>query len=382
MRFEKIVKQLVVVILSVAVLLVSPGVAFSQSATSSTPAAQAPSGVLPPGGDPWPRQLTYQGAKISIYQPQLESWTGNMLDAYAAVSIKMQGAEKTEYGVIWFRARTEVDKVNRVVTLQDFNLTKQNFPSLSNNGSAFAGAFKQEMPWTQSMPLDQLEASLATTSVSEKRQRVQVKNEPPTIIFSTDPAVLALIDGAPVLHDAGHNLQKVVNTRALILFDSGKNMYYLALMDGWMQAPSLQGPWAQAKHEPKKDLDQIKEEALKDDQNQVLGNPEQSLQQAFDQFEAPNVFVSTTPAELILTQGGPQFTPILGTNLLYVNNTGADIFMDSANSEYYISLRAAGSPPLPSRMVRGRISLRQACHPTLQGFPRIARKRACWSPSR
>ncbi len=52
----------------------------------------------------------------------------------------------------------------------------------------------------------------------------------------------------------------------------------------------------------------------------------------------PTVYVSTVPAELLLTQGQPQFTPILGTSLLYVSNSGNDIFMDSSNNNYYILL--------------------------------------------
>ena len=42
------------------------------------------------------------------------------------------------------------------------------------------------------------------------------------------PAVLALIDGTPVLRPSADNLQKVINTRALILFDPSKKMYYMA----------------------------------------------------------------------------------------------------------------------------------------------------------
>jgi hypothetical protein len=90
---------------------------------------------FPPGGDPWPRHVSYRAAQISIYQPQLQGWTGNLLDAYAAIRIKVGDAQKIDYGVMWFTAHTEVDKVNRVVTLFDFQLTKQNFPSLPDNGS-------------------------------------------------------------------------------------------------------------------------------------------------------------------------------------------------------------------------------------------------------
>jgi hypothetical protein len=238
--------------------------------------------------------------------------------------------------VIWFTARTEVDKVNRVVTLNDFHLTKQNFPSLPNNGSAYTGAFHKDATWSQVVPLDQLQSSLAVTPIAEKQQRVQVKNDPPTIFFSTAPAVIALIDGQPVLGSAEHDLQKILNSRALIVFDSHRNIYYLALMDGWVECKSLQGNWLPAKHEPKKDLEEIKQASLQADQNQVLGNPQQSLEEAFENLQGPQVYVSTTPAELILTQGFPQFAPIPGTNLSNVTNTGNDIFLDNANSQYYL----------------------------------------------
>ena len=338
MGFYMPFKPFIALILATCILFASPGMAFPQSTAATAPTAKTPDAAAKaplPGGDPWPRQFTYQGAKISVYQPELSDWTGNKLDAYSAVLIRT-GTDKTDFGAIWYTARTEVDKVNRVVTLEDFQLTKQNFPSIANNGAAYAGAFGKDMAWTQTVPLDELQSSLAVTSVAEKQQKVEVKNNPPTIFFSTGPAVLALIDGQPVLQDAGHGLQKIINTRALILFDSGKNMYYLALMDGWAQSQTLQSDWLMAKHDPQKDLDKIKQAALEANQNQVLGNPEQSLQEAFAEFQAPQVYVSTTPAELILTTGSPEFTPILGTSLSYVTNSGDDIFQDNANSQYYV----------------------------------------------
>ena len=59
-----------------------------------------------------------------------------------------------------------------------------------------------------------------------------------------------------MLRPSADNLQKVINTRALILFDPSKNMYYLALMDGWVEAPTVEGPWNPAKHEPTKVAEQ------------------------------------------------------------------------------------------------------------------------------
>lgn len=289
-----------------------------------------------PGADPWPRQIACPGATMKVYQPQLDSWSGNTLDAYAAVAVKAESSSDTSYGVIWFTARTEVDKVNRLVTLENFNLTKYKFPSLANNGSQYAQALKSDLSWSQTIPLDALEASLATTVAADQQKKYKLKNDPPLVIVSTTPAVLALVDGQPVLGAPEKNLQKVVNTRALIVFDSSKHVYYLGLMDGWVQAPELSGPWSPAKHEPKKDLEKLREAAAASNQNQVLGNPDQSLKQAYEDGEAPAVYVSLTPAELLLINGQPQLVPIAGTDLLYVANSGNDIFMDTSNQMYYI----------------------------------------------
>jgi len=76
--------------------------AFSLIVTFASPAfSQTTASNAPPGGDPWPRDASVAGAKISIFQPQLESWNGNLLDAYSAVTIKTPGNDETN-GVILY----------------------------------------------------------------------------------------------------------------------------------------------------------------------------------------------------------------------------------------------------------------------------------------
>ena len=65
-------------------------------------------------------------------------------------------------GAIWFTARTVVDKVNRLVTLADFKLARYKFPSLPDNGSHDAQALEGDITWSQTVPLDELETSLAS----------------------------------------------------------------------------------------------------------------------------------------------------------------------------------------------------------------------------
>jgi hypothetical protein len=278
--------------------------------------------------------LTYQGATISIFQPQLESWYGNIVTGRSAVRVK--SSSSTDYGVIWISARTEVDKVNRVVTLEDVTITKQNFPTLPNNGSTYTNALAKDLPWNKTIPLDLLESDMATTDAAAKQKTFELQNNPPIIYYSATPAVLALVDGQPVMAPTADNMQKVVNTRALIVFDPKKSKYYLALMDGWMEASAIQGPWNVAKREPTKDLDNIKQGAISTNSNQPLGNPSQSLKTAEEDGILPSVYVSTAPAELLVTTGQPVLTSIPGTSLQYVSNTGADIFFDTNNQSYYV----------------------------------------------
>ena len=56
---------------------------------------------------PWPRELDRGDEKIAMYQPQLETWEGERLRAYAALAVAKKD-NKPKYGVVWFQARTEV----------------------------------------------------------------------------------------------------------------------------------------------------------------------------------------------------------------------------------------------------------------------------------
>ena len=271
-----------------------------------------------------------------MYQPQVESWTGNKLTARSAVKVKLPGKAATDYGVVWFSAQTEVDKVNRVVTLENVAVTKQSFPTIANNGQAYSKAFLSDTPKLKTVPLDLLEAELAVTNAANEQKTYPLQNDPPQIIFSITPAVLALVDGAPVLRASADKLQKVINTRAMILFDPSKSKYYVALMDGWMEADRIDGMYSTVKHAPTKDMDKILQAAQANGENQALGNPQESLKEAEEDGQVPTIFVMTKPAELVVTQGVPVYAAIPGTSLQYVSNTGSDVFQDTSNQNYYL----------------------------------------------
>ena len=72
----------------------------------------------------------------SIYQPQVDKWDGDRLYLYLPPSRWRTPTKKSSnYGVIWFNARAEIDKLNRTVTLDQLQLTKANFPAEPSKNS-------------------------------------------------------------------------------------------------------------------------------------------------------------------------------------------------------------------------------------------------------
>ncbi len=122
-------------VLCIVLVLCLSGVTAGPLAAQTTPAPAAPQGA----SDPWPRQVKSGTTTFLIYQPQLDSWSANQLEGHAAVAVKTAAAKDPTFGVIWFTARTEVDKVNRVVFLEDLNITRSSFPSAPAQRGGVAG---------------------------------------------------------------------------------------------------------------------------------------------------------------------------------------------------------------------------------------------------
>ena len=311
----------------------SPGDSGHQPLAPATRAAQ---GV----DNPWPREATRGDEKISMYQPQLEVWQGDELRAYAAVSVVSKSNKTPKYGVLWFTAHTEVDKVNRQVTLDDFQITKVKFPTLKAKEAEYQSFLQAKLPGkSKIISLDRMETALAASESQQAEIKgLPVKNDPPRIIFATKPSVLVLIDGPIQLQDlSGTDLRRVLNTRAEIYFDTKKNKYYLNVMDGWMEASdAVSGPWSYAATIP----DDMKDIAISIQEQQQSKAPEgttlPSLKQADKDRKIPEIYVSSDPAELLVTEGPPQLEAIPGASLEYVKNTTANIFHETGSLDYYI----------------------------------------------
>jgi hypothetical protein len=94
----------------------------------------------------WPRTFTSNINSFTIYQPQLDRWDGNFVDLYCAVELKTIKDVPSKYGVVWIQARTEVDKVNRLVTLDQAKITRVKFPAASDKEPELTTLLQTKLP--------------------------------------------------------------------------------------------------------------------------------------------------------------------------------------------------------------------------------------------
>ncbi len=283
----------------------------------------------------WPRTFSEDELSFTLFEPQLEKWEGLRLSARAALSVTPRGGTAS-YGVVWFSARTEIEKEARVVVLDRFEVTKVSFPSAGDRADAWLATLRKCLPENaRALDLDRLEFALATLAVGAKGARVPLKNDPPGIFLASEPSLLVLVDGKPVLRRVpGTHLLRAINTRALILEDDDAHRFYLAVADRWMAAGSLDGPWELASSVPE-GAEAARREALESKTADTWAG-EKELVTLLEDGRAPKVFTSTEPAELIVTAGEPETAAIEGTNLVFVTNSDGDVFFDTGTSECYV----------------------------------------------
>src|SRR5882672_7015559 len=85
----------------------------------------------------WPKQIPSGDDTIVIYQPQVEKWEGNTLEARAAVAVESKAAPQPTLGVIWLSAQTEVDKEQSLVALTNVQIPKSSFPSAPDKADQY-----------------------------------------------------------------------------------------------------------------------------------------------------------------------------------------------------------------------------------------------------
>lgn len=308
----------------------------------------------PPVDEGWPREFVAKGQTALVYEPQVDSWDGFNLKAHTAVAVRLTNSQEPVYGVISFTAKTLVDKSERLVSLEELQIIDAKFPSVPGQAGEFLPLLQQAAgKRVRYVALDSLEAALVVADFKPGETR-GVKNDVPQIIFANKPAVLIYIDGPPryvPVKDARESLWRVLNTRVLLLKDAG-GKHYLRLFDGYLEAPSLDGPWTVSARPPAEVKKATKAARESGQVDFMAGQPDPRTKELPSlKNGAPQVYMATRPAELIVTDGEPNFVPLAATDLLYVTNTTGNVFKYLRDNKTYLLLAGrwfrAASPAGP-----------------------------------
>lgn len=294
----------------------------AQTGTPSSPTA----GISPP--PVWPRTFQKNGNTLTMYPPQIDSWKDyEAISFRSAIALTPLIDGKTQYGVLSVQAETFVDDGNRTVLMT--NIQKAiNFPGMADAQANAMKAMVNDLLPNKSFIDVSLDQVLAYMHKDTKVPQVDLNYDPPPIYYSDAPAILVIYMGQPQFKPIkGTDLLFAVNTNWVVVMDTKSSQYYLLDGNSWLTAADpMKGPWAPAKNLPA-DLSKLPAEGNWEDVKKHVPGVQLTA--------APKVITSTEPAELIVTSGAPDYTPIAGTRLMYVANPTMPLFWDLIDNNYY-----------------------------------------------
>jgi hypothetical protein len=300
----------------------------------------------------WPREIATPRGKLLVYQPQIDRFKGNILEGRAAISFTATGTKEPIFGSFWFKALLETDFDTRMARLLSIQVPRVKVAGATEEKQREIGAFlEQEIPKLEiPISIDRLAAAMEET-LNESRGAGDFKNNPPKVIISYEAAVLLFYDGQPILQDIEGQkgvYQRAVNTPLPVVLDVKAKKFYLCGGEVWYLATDALGPWSVTKDVPAPLL-AMKAEADKQQQQQQK-TPQQGQQQKAGaqptaakketaaEPKPPTIIVATEPTELIVVFGPANWSPIQGTDLLYVSNSEGNIFKDINTQKTYVLL--------------------------------------------
>jgi len=279
----------------------------------------------------WPQAIHAPKAEILIYQPQPEILKNNILNGRFAISLELKGKKEPVFGAVWFSAQLETDRSKRTATLEKITIKRIRFPDQNESKvNKLKKILEREIPqWDLPISMDRLIASLDIEAQKIKGSE-NIRTTPPVILFVSEPAVLITIDGEPRLTKIDKsNVMRVINTPYTLLFDpKGKKYYLNASEKAWYVATDIERAWSVASSVPSY-IAALAVKSDKQDSKQEAGDAKTST--------PPKIMIATKPTELISTTGKPEYSPISGTDLLYLSNTESSVLMD-IHSQYYYTL--------------------------------------------
>ena len=82
-----------------------------------------------------------------MYQPQVESYSENIIHSRSAVSVPPKDPINPIFGVVWMYTKVSVDRDERLVGVLELKIKKVNFPnSTKEQETVLASSLEKEIP--------------------------------------------------------------------------------------------------------------------------------------------------------------------------------------------------------------------------------------------
>ncbi|HEY8397408.1 MAG TPA: hypothetical protein VIK80_05665 [Flavihumibacter sp.] len=293
----------------------------------------------------WPTTFQLSGGdRLKMYDPQPSSYGGGELDFQAAVAYYKKDSDDPVFGTIWAKAYIQEEgSYERFVRM---TVSGIKFPADINEtqSAEILRSLEEAVESTRVLVArEQLKKSLELQQEKEKLAG-GFNNQPPKLIYRNHPSMLVIVDGNPIWKkNEDWGVEAVINSpNTLVRGSDGK--IYLYSGKHWYVSSNISQPFTFTANPPSSlnrvaaDIKKQAESNAQNRSNQAGDNAFDSEYDEVDDNPVAEVLVSTEPAELIQSKGEASFTPISGTDLLYVENSPNDIFMDVSSQQYYVLL--------------------------------------------
>src|SRR5215471_14973969 len=267
------------------------------AAPGSAPARTAAPASTPTVADTWPHTISDERGKATVYQPQIISWPDRRtLNTRIAIDLTPTRAGKPSFGVIEVTFVTDSDLATRMVALTSPRLTSSYFPGAPpEQAQRFEQAIAASLAamGEKRVPLDTLLLSLNKEAEAPPASP-EMKNDPPKIFYSSRPASLLVFDGEPILAPVtGTTLTVAVNTNWDVFQDPSTRTWYWLNNGVWLTASDFRGPWSPVAKLPAA-FSSLPNDNFAAVKKQIPGRRVAAS-------AMPTIFVSTVPAEIIVT---------------------------------------------------------------------------------
>jgi hypothetical protein len=287
--------------------------------------------------DSWyPRTASNEKGSIVIYAPQIDAWHDfETVEAWVAFEITLVENPAAYVGSVRLEAQTDTDIAEREVLLHDFEIQELTIKGLDEESDEYKLAHEGISALNRTIPLDLiLEYLPQDMPIADGGE---LNPEPPQIFVSSAPALLLSVDAEPMFLPVGETgVQFLLNTNWDVLRVGDDGALFMCYDKTWLTSGDIAGRWAWADDLPA-EFGAVPDDANWSNVRACLPDDLGTIQSPT--AEPPHVFYATEQAELLLTEGPPDFVPIGETGLSYASNTAQELYQVGADYYFLISGR-------------------------------------------